>query len=120
MFNIDFLYQKQCKPVEPEPEFINTDDVEREVDMMISLCNAEEEVERLKHYLRLSQEEIYFARAQGHDLHERLQEVEQDRFRLVQRVNGLFSKSLPLQLTHNCFIAVFICQLKCNLNFKFY
>ena len=63
--------------------------------MMISLCNAEEEVERLKYYLRLSQEEIYTARAQGHDLYERLQEVEQDRFRLVQRVNGLFSKSLP-------------------------
>ena len=114
MFNIDFLYQKQCKPV--EPEFINTDDVEREVDMMISLCNAEEEVERLKYYLRLSQEEIYIARAQGHDLYERLQEVEQDRFRLVQRVNGLFSKSLP-QLTHNCFIAVFICHLKCNFKF---
>ncbi|XP_063682696.1 uncharacterized protein LOC134817486 [Bolinopsis microptera] len=84
------IIKNQCNPVKPEPEFINTDDVEREVDMMISLCNAEEEVEQLKYYLRLSQEEIYIARAQEHDLYERLQEVEQDRFRLVQRVNGLF------------------------------
>ncbi|XP_063682704.1 uncharacterized protein LOC134817493 [Bolinopsis microptera] len=86
------IIKNQCNPVkpEPEPEFINTDDVEREVDMMISLCNAEEEVEQLKYYLRLSQEEIYIARAQEHDMYEKLQEVEQDRFRLVQRVNGLF------------------------------